>query len=124
MANEYKVYVTGNDTLGYKFIQNLVDLANKGAVLEEGKVPRLSFPHSAWMHLKTDELLENKPGVQYQIIQENFTREQLDALEWPEFKAFVKKKHGIAGRDRQVMTTQYLKAAFGGDDPEVKKVVE
>lgn len=122
--NEYKVLVTGNDSIGYSFIKNVVELANKGAVLEEDKVPGLRFPHSAWMYLKTKDLMENKPGFQFQIMQENFTREQLDDMEWAEFKTVVKKKHGIGGRDRSVMTAQYLKAAFGGDDPEVKDDVK
>lgn len=109
--NEYKVLVTGNDSIGYNFMKNVVELASMGATLEEGKVPTMRFPFSAWMHLKTDELMESKPGFQFQIMQENFTKEQLDQLEWAEFKAVVKKKHGIGGRDRQVMTSQYLKAS-------------
>jgi len=110
-VNEYKVLVTGNDAIGYSFIKNVVELANMGAVLEDNKVPGLRFPHQAWMYLKTDKLMENKPGFQFQIMQELFTKEQLDELEWSEFKAVVKKKYGITGRDRQLLTTQYLKAS-------------
>lgn len=109
--NEYKVLVTGSDSIGYSFMKNIIELANKGAVLEEGKVPALRFPHSCWMYLQTKELMENKPGFQFQVMQENFTKEQLDDLEWSEFKAVVKKKHGISGRDRTLMTNQYLKAS-------------
>ena len=109
--NEYKVLVTGSDSIGYSFMKNIIELANKGAVLEEGKVPALRFPHSAWMYLNTEELMVNKPGFQFQVMQENFTKEQLDDLEWSEFKAVVKKKHGISGRDRTLMTNQYLKAS-------------
>lgn len=109
--NEYKVLVTGNDNIGYAFMKNVVELANLGAVIEDNKVPSLRFPQSCWMYLKTDELMENKPGFQFQIIQENFTKEQLDDMEWSEFKAVVKKKHGISGRDRTLMTNQYLKAS-------------
>lgn len=109
--NEYKVLVTGNDAIGYAFMKNVVELAGLGAVLEEDKVPSLRFPQSAWMYLKTKDLMENKPGFQFQIMQETFTKEQLDDLEWAEFKAVVKKKHGIGGRDRSVMTSQYLKAS-------------
>jgi len=109
--NEYKVLVTGNDSLGYSFIKNIVDLANKGAVLEDNKVPGLRFPHQAWMYLKTTELMENKPGFQFQVMQELFTKEQLDDMEWAEFKAVLKKKYSIGGRDRTVMTQQYLKAS-------------
>lgn len=109
--NEYLVLVTGSDSIGYSFMQNVIELANMGAVLEDNKVPALRFPHSCWMYLRTKELMENKPGFQFQVMQENFTKEQLDDMEWSEFKAVVKKKHGIGGRDRQVMTSQYLKAS-------------
>ena len=71
--NEYKVLVTGNDGIGYTFIKNVIELANMGAILEEGKVPTMRFPFSAWMYLKTDELMESKPGFQFQVMQENFT---------------------------------------------------
>ena len=109
--NEYKVLVTGSDSIGYSFMKNIIELANKGAVLEEGKVPALRFPHSAWMYLNTEELMVNKPGFQFQIMQEIFTKDQLDELEWSEFKAVVKKKYGITGRDRTLLTNQYLKAS-------------
>jgi hypothetical protein len=119
--NNYLCYITGQDGIGYSFIKNLVELANKGAKLQEGKVPCMRFPYSAFMELQTEDLMEDKPGFKFQVVQENYTRDQLDALEWSDFKAFVKKKHGIGGRDRAVMTNQYLKTAFGGDDPEVKE---
>lgn len=108
--NEYLVLVTGNDGIGYTFIKNVIELANMGAILEEGKVPTMRFPFSAWMYLKTDELMESKPGFQFQVMQENFTREQLDDMEWSEFKAVLKRKFGIGGRNREQMTREYLKA--------------
>lgn len=122
--NQYICYVTGNDVIGYTFMKNVVELANKGATLQEGKVPSLRFPHSAFMVLNTEELMESKPGVRYQIVVEKLTKEQLDELEWPEFKALVKKATGQTGRDRQLLTNQYLKAAFGGDDVQVKEEVK
>ena len=109
--NEYKVLVTGNDAIGYAFIKNIIELANLGATLEDGKVPCLRFPFSAWMYLKTDELMENKPGFQFQILQEVFTKEQLDELDWPDFKHTLKRKYGIGGRNREQMTREYLKAS-------------
>ncbi len=109
--NEYKVLVTGSDSIGYSFMKNVIELANKGAVLEEGKVPALRFPQSAWMYLRTDELLESKPGMQFQIMQEIFTKEQLDDMDWDTLKTTVKKKYGISGRDRGLITVQYLKAS-------------
>ena len=109
--NEYKVLVTGNDGIGYNFIQNVVELANMGAVMEAGKVPTMRFPFSAWMYLKTDELMVSKPGFQFQIMQEIFTKDQLDDMDWETLKATVKKKYGISGRDRNLLVTQYLKAS-------------
>lgn len=111
MSNEYKVLVTGNDGIGFNFMKNVIELANMGAILEEGKVPTMRFPYSCWMYLKTDELMESKPGFQFQIMQEIFTKDQLDDMEWSEFKSCVKKKQGISGRDRTLMTNQYLKAS-------------
>ena len=111
MSNEYKVLVTGSDSIGYSFMKNVIELANKGAVLEEGKVPALRFPHSAWMYLKTDELMENKPGFQFQIIQEIFTKDQLDDMDWDTFKHTLKRKYGLGGRNREQMTREYLKVS-------------
>lgn len=109
--NEYKILVTGNDGIGYNFMKNIVELANMGAVIEDNKVPALRFPHSCWMYLQTKELMENKPGFQFQIMQEIFTKEQLDDMDWDTLKATVKKKYGISGRDRNLLVTQYLKAS-------------
>lgn len=53
--NIYEVVVTGGDMLGGSFLSNIVELANKGAVLKEGEVPRMSFPHAARMSLETEE---------------------------------------------------------------------
>ena len=104
--NEYLVYITGSDSIGYSFMQNCVEIAAKGAVLQEGKVPRLNYPHSAWFTLSTDEMLEDKPGFRFQIICEKFTKEQLDEMEWDALRALCKKR-GISGRDRQQLIRQY-----------------
>jgi len=113
MANKYIVLVTGTkDSLGFDFMKNVVALANKGAVLQEGKVPFMRFPHQAFMYFETDEIMENTPGFQYQIIQEIFTKEQLDEMDWDTFKREVKKPPFlITGRNRDLMVRQYLKAA-------------
>lgn len=117
MPNKYLVLVSGHkDSLGYDFMKNVISLAAKGAVLQEGKVPMMRFPHTAWMTFETDELMENTPGFQYQIIHEHFTREQLDAMEWKDLKTQIKKATGKTGRDRQVLTSYYLKV-IAGEDP-------
>lgn len=111
MSNKYIVLVTGTkDSLGFDFLKNVVALANKGAVLQEGKVPFMRFPHQAFMYLETDELMENTPGFQFQRIQEVYTKEQLDAMSWDEFKHALKRDFNITGRNRELMVRQYLKA--------------
>jgi len=112
MANKYIVLVTGTkDSLGFDFMKNVVSLANKGAVLQEGKVPFMRFPHQAFIYFETDELMENTPGFQFQRIQELYTKEQLDAMEWEDFRMVLKRGFSITGRNRQQMTREYLKAA-------------
>jgi hypothetical protein len=111
VSNKYIAYVTGSDAIGYSFMKNVVELAQKGATLQEGKVPCLRFPHSAFMEFETDELMEDKPGFRYQIVCENLTREQLDDLEWEAFKKQLKRQFGIGGRNREQMTREYLKAS-------------
>lgn len=111
MSNKYLVLVTGTkDSLGFDFMKNIVALANKGAVLQEGKVPFMRFPHQAFMYLETDELMENTPGFQFQRIQEVYTKEQLDAMSWEDFKHALKRDFNITGRNRELMVRQYLKA--------------
>lgn len=117
--NRYLVYVTGTDNIGYAFVQNIVELAAKGATLKPDSVPCMRFPYSAWFYLETKELMKDKPGVKFQIIQEKYTQEQLDDMTWEDLKKTVKKAYGITGRDRTVLTREYLKAAFGADSPAV-----
>lgn len=117
--NRYIVYITGSDTLGYGFIKNVVALANKGAVLQEDKVPNMRFPHSAFMFLQTEELMQDSPGIRYQIIHEQFTKEQLDDMEWEDLKKLIKKSTGKTGRDRQILTNYYLKV-MSGEEPEAE----
>lgn len=111
MSNKYIVLVTGTkDSLGFDFMRNVVALANKGAVLQEGKVPFMRFPFQAFMYYETDELMENTPGFQFQRIQELYTKEQLDAMSWDEFKHVLKRDVNVTGRNRDLMVRQYLKA--------------
>ena len=111
MSNKYIVLVTGTkDSLGFDFMRNVVALANKGAVLQEGKVPFMRFPHQAFMYFETEELMENTPGLQFQRIQELYTKEQLDEMEWDLLKMVVKRDTGLTGRNRDLLTKQYLKS--------------
>lgn len=117
MSNKYIVLVTGTkDSLGFDFMKNVVALANKGAVLQEGKVPFMRFPHQAFMYFETEELMENTPGFQFQRIQELYTKEQLDEMEWDLLKMVVKRDTGLTGRNRDLLTKQYLKSVNSAEN--------
>ena len=123
MSNKYIVLVTGTkDSLGFDFMRNVVALANKGAVLQEGKVPFMRFPHQAFMYFETDELMENTPGFQFQRIQEIYTKEQLDAMSWDEFKHVLKRDVNVTGRNRDLMVRQYLKAVGQESSEDLEEV--
>lgn len=123
MSNKYLVLVTGTkDSLGFDFMKNVVALANKGAVLQEGKVPFMRFPFQAFMYFETPELMENTPGYQFQRIQEIYTKEQLDAMSWDEFKHALKRDFNITGRNRELMVRQYLKAVGQESSEDLEEV--
>ncbi|MNQ93847.1 hypothetical protein D3C85_1093310 [compost metagenome] len=106
--NKYLVFVTGHkDSLGFDFMKNVIELANKGAKLCTDKIPTLRFPHSCWMEYHTEEVCENKPGFQFQEILRKFNKEELEAMEWEELKN-VCRKVGITHRDRKILITRYL----------------
>lgn len=111
--NHYLVYVTGSDSIGYNFMQNITQLANLGAVLQEGKVPCMRFPHSAFMTLSTDALMQDKPGFRFQVIDINHTKEYLESLPIETMRHVVAKK-GVKGRDKSKMIRQYLAACESG----------
>lgn len=118
--NKYLVYVTGvNDTLGFSFLENVVSLTKQGAVLAPNMVHRCSFPHGAWMILESEEEFKSKPGYQVQIIFEDYTREELDDMEWEKLKKVVKQRFGITSRDRNVLINKYL-AQLGESSSEDK----
>jgi hypothetical protein len=105
--------------LGIKWLENLIRFIKMGAEVKEGHTPKAKFPHHAWLTIETSELLRNEPGVQVFKIDEVYTREQLDAMEFPELREAVKSR-GVKGRDRQLMTRQYL-AATGQDANAISK---
>lgn len=111
--NKYICYVTGADSIGYSFMKNIIELAQKGAVLQEGKVPCMRFPHSAFLVLHTEDLMEDKPGFRYQIVDINYTKEYLESFPIEEMRSLVAEK-GIKGRDKNKMIKQYLAACETG----------
>ena len=111
--NKYICYVTGADSIGYSFMKNVIELAQKGAVLQEGKVPCMRFPHSAFLVLHTEDLMEDKPGFRFQIVDIQYTKEYLESFPIEEMRSLVAEK-GIKGRDKNKMIKQYLAACESG----------
>ena len=109
IVNKYEIQLGPVDTLGVKWLSNLIRFIKMGGEVKEGHHPSLKFPQHAWLTIETSELLRNEPGVQVFKIDEVYTREQLDAMEFLEFREAVKSRN-VRGRDRQVMVVQYLKA--------------
>lgn len=130
---KYQLIVKCGNSLGFGWLEQIVELANQGAKLQEGVMQALRFPHTCYMEIESDVepiatpfirvFREDKSEVF--IIKEEEetgsgdgfsmdltvrkTKEELDALEWDEFKALLK-ANGIGGRDRNKMTNQYLAA--------------
>jgi len=119
IVNKYEIQLGPVDVLGIKWLDNLIRFIKMGAEVKEGHTPKAKFPHHAWLTIETSELLRNEPGVQVFKIDEVYTREQLDAMEFPELREAVKSR-GVKGRDRQLMTRQYL-AATGQDANAISK---
>lgn len=113
--NRYMLYVTGNDSLGYNFMKNIVEASNRGAILQEDKVPRLSYPHSCWMYIESKDMLEDSPGFRYQVIQENYTKEQLEDMPIEDIRPILARR-GIKGRAKDKMIRQYLATCESGVD--------
>jgi len=119
IVNKYEIQLGPVDVLGIKWLDNLIRFIKMGAEVKEGHTPKAKFPHHAWLTIETSELLRNEPGVQVFMIDEVYTREQLDAMEFPAFRDAVKSRQ-IRGRDRAIMTRQYL-AATGQDANAISK---
>lgn len=111
--NKYEVVVSDTDSLGIEFFQNCVKIAQQGGVLKDGVTVRLQFPRAAVFEITTEEFLETKLGFQVVPVDIQYTKEMLDNLEWSDFKNVVKRLVP-KGRDRAVMTTQYLEACKTG----------
>lgn len=51
----YEIHVTGSDPVGFNFLDNVVEMASKGAKIKEGQMPFLKFPHRCTMVLEAEE---------------------------------------------------------------------
>ena len=121
--NTYKITVKGTDILGVKWLHNIVKLANMGAKIEERFHIKSTFPHEVTMLLETENELrletDMKEGIVVYPVLVAKTREEMEAMEWEDFKKEAK-AWGIGGRHRETMTNQYMKATEQEDG--VKKV--
>lgn len=53
--NKYHIHVTSSDSLGMNMVENVIKLANMGAVMKPGTIPSMRFPHSVSMVLEAEE---------------------------------------------------------------------
>lgn len=103
----YRVLVQGADNLGWSFLNNVIEVANKGGVVDKNIAPRLTFPHHLMMLVDSEEDLVSKPGIKYVPILQTYTKEQLEEMDWDTFRATVREV-GVIGKDRQKMLDKYL----------------
>ena len=109
IVNEYEIQLGPVDHLGHKWAENLIKYTKLGAEVKKGSLIKATFPHHVWLTISTSEVLKNEPGVQVFRINETFTKEQLEVMEWSDFRDAVAQKR-IRGRKRDDMMRAYLKA--------------
>lgn len=111
--NTYKVTVKGNDVVGLKWLQNIVKVASMGGVIEERFHFRTTFPHEVTMIVKTDTKLrletDMSEGIIVYPVMVAKTRKEMEEMDWESFKKECR-LWGVGGRNRDLMTRQYLKA--------------
>lgn len=106
------INVTAVDPI--QFVQRLLELGKQGATLKEKTFPRLKgLPYAVQLEIEVEGSQEvaKAPGVNplpVPLAEKVFTKEELEAMEWDDFKKALKAV-GIGGRDRDLMTTKYLK---------------
>lgn len=122
--NTYKVTVKGNDILGIQWLHNIVKIANMGGVIEERFHIKTSFPHEVTMLVQTENDLrletDMKAGIIVYPVMVAKTREEMEALDWEEFKRECR-AWGIAGRHRDTMTNLYMAATEQSDGVKVSE---
>lgn len=111
--NTYKITLKSTDIVGVKWLHNIVRFANMGAVIEDRFFTKTSFPHEVTMILETDTDFrietDMKEGIIVYPVMVAKTKEEMDAMEWNEFKKECR-TWGISGRQRDTMLNQYMKA--------------
>lgn len=116
--NKYEIFITGNDILGFDFINKIVKYANLGAVISDEEIPRVkNFPQTVRMYIETEQALKEEPGVRLAAYREviPYTKEELDGMEWSTLKE-VCAKVNLSGRARDKLVRQYLSVMAGNDE--------
>lgn len=116
--NTYKLLITSADYHGVNFIENIAKYASLGAVIDKSVHIFNDYPHSCTMLIVTEESLVSDFNVTVQVVSEDWSKETLDKLDWLEFKALVAAKVP-KGRDRAIMTRQFLEAINTNTSEEV-----
>lgn len=102
------------------FVKRLLEAGKNGAVLKDRTFPRIKgVPFVTELEIDTDIGFESKPGVNaipVPLGERVYTKEELDAMEWDEFRAAVQSK-GVKGRRRENMVVQYIKIVNGEESP-------
>lgn len=112
MAKQEFVVRTGDPKV---FIDEVIRLAQEGAVRKENTFPRLKgFPITVTLVKEVKGAGEEKSTPTSQAVpvkrsEQVYNKEELEEMEWEDFRALVG-AHGIKGRDRALMTKKYLKA--------------
>jgi len=117
---KYRVSVQGTDSLGHKWLSNVVEVAKLGGEVDMNQL-RTSFPHSAIMFLETDQEMVSRSGVTFTVLEQSYsTEEELDALPIEKWRKLMK-ANGCNSRNRHDGNTQYL-AKFSVVEKVVKPV--
>lgn len=113
--NKYKIELRATDSAGIKFLENVVRFANLGATIDSDYPTKNTFPNKVMLNVETEKFLEDDMvnGVRVYPVELQYSKEQLDAMSWPEFKETVKALVP-KGRDRTIMTNKYLEACKTG----------
>lgn len=105
-----------NATDSITFLDNVQEVVKRGATRKQGTYVYLnSIPFMAEFEVEVGEIgsewTDNGPHIfAIPVEYPPFTKEQLEALPWEDFKRVLFNTKGIKGRDRLVMQNQYLKA--------------
>jgi hypothetical protein len=100
----YNLHVTSSDSLGMNLIENIIELANKGAVLKPGTTPFMRFPHSVSMEITTDT--PPTPSAMVRVFDKETNKEL--------FAAFVEPVSAIFSLDTETTETVVDKTTNGG----------